>query len=363
MKIAIDISQVVYGSGVSVYIRNLVKNLFSIDKKNEYILFGGSLRRYKELKTYASNFISATKHRERIFPIPPILADMIWNKFHFLTIEHFIGNVDVFHSSDWTQPPSKAFKITTIHDLVPIKFPKISDPKIVSVHKLRLKWVAKEVDRIIVPSQTTAYDVESIGISRDKIRVIPEAPDSIFKPHKKLEIERLKRKYRIYGKYFLTVGVSPRKNIQRIVRAFERIKPDVDVKQLVIIGGNGEEFNLKRGVIFLGQIPNEEMPIFYSGAEALVYPSLYEGFGLPILEAFVCKVPVVTSNIGSMKEVAGKAGVLVDPYSVDSIVEGIKKALKRKQILIQRGITQAKKYSWQKTAEATLKVYKESVTK
>ncbi len=110
----------------------------------------------------------------------------------------------------------------------------------------------------------------------------------------------------------------------------------------------------------MGQVPFEELPTLYSGADALVYPSLYEGFGLPILEAFVCKTPVVTSNLGSLKEVAGKAAVLVDPHSVDSVAEGVRKALSARKLLVKKGLARVKDFSWQKTAKETLKVYQEA---
>ena len=139
MKICIDISAVPYETGVSWYTRHLVSKLLEIDKTNEYILFGGSFRRKEDLRKYhitvPGNSVS------KFYTFPPTLADLVWNRLHKLPIERFVGKIDVFHSSDWTQPPSNAYKVTTIHDLVPIRFPKMSDPKIVSVHKRRLKWV------------------------------------------------------------------------------------------------------------------------------------------------------------------------------------------------------------------------------
>ena len=358
MKIAIDISAVVYGTGVSVYTKNLVENLIKIDRVNEYILFGASLRRRTELYTFLSTFKEKSL-QGKVFSIPPTLADFIWNRVHILPIERLIGKVNVFHSSDWTQPPSNAFRVTTVHDLVPIKFSTLTSPKIVSTHHARLKWVKKEIDRVIVPSMTTAKDVERMGINKDRIRIIPEAPSPQFKPSKKIEVEKLKSKYRISGKYLLAVGVNSRKNTQRIIDAFEKTKTETGFK-LVVIGHQYIKIDQKRGIIFTGHIPQADLPRFYSGAEALIYPSLYEGFGIPILESFVCNTPVVTSNFGSMAEVAGKAAVLVDPYDVNSITEGILEAISNKEKLIRLGSERVKLFSWQKTAEETLKVYRES---
>lgn len=357
MKIGIDISQTIYETGVSWYTRHLVENLLKIDSKNEYVLFGGSLRRLSDLESFTKTLKGNFK--EKLYHFPPTLADILWNRLHILSIERLIGDIDVFHSSDWSQPPSKAFKITTVHDLAPLKFPELFHPQVVGAHKRRLKLVKREVDRIIVPSNTTKQDLIAIDFREEKIKVVPEAPSAIFKKQNKSLINKLKKKYGVHGDYLLAVGVGPRKNTKRIIEAFEQVHSR-DLK-LIVIGRETDDFDQKRGIRFTGHVPREELPVFYSGAEALLYPSLYEGFGLPILEAMACGTPVVTSNISSMPEVVGKAAVLVDPDEVNSIVEGIKRALKDKNDLIKKGTAHIKQFSWQKTAKETLRVYEEIV--
>jgi glycosyltransferase involved in cell wall biosynthesis len=319
MKILIDISQIVYGTGVSIYTKNLIEALLKIDGDNEYSFFAGSLRRQKEIRTYLEG-LSGYSFQKKILPFPPVLADILWNKLHVVGIENFTGKVDVFHSSDWAQPPSNAFKVTTVHDLVPIKFPKLSHAKLISAHVLRLKWVVKEVDRVIVPSRSSADDLEKLGVEGSRIRVIPEAPDPGFGPASIEDIDNLKRKYRISGKYLLSIGITPRKNIERIIKSYEKIKGEKNLK-LVVVGHPYTKVQIPRGVIFVGHVPFSELPAFYTGSEVLVYPSLYEGFGLPILEGMACGIPVVTSNLGSMLEVGDKAAIFVDPYDEDSISE------------------------------------------
>lgn len=358
MKIGIDISQVIYETGVSWYTRHLVENLLKIDQENEYLLFGGSLRRLSDLERFTKSLKGNFK--KKFYPFPPTLADFVWNRLHVLAIERLIGKIDVFHSSDWSQPPSKAFKVTTIHDLAPLKFPELSHPQVAATHKRRLELVRRKADRIIVPSEATKRDLAAIGFKRDRISVIPEAPSLVFKKQKKSLINKLKKKYRIYTDYLLAVGVGSRKNTERIIEAFEKVHTR-DLK-LIIIGRKTSDFDQKRGVRFTGHVPYEELPVFYSGAKALLYPSLYEGFGLPILEAMACGTPVVTSNISSMPEVAGRAAVLVDPYKVDSIFEGIEEALKSKEGLVKRGAVHVKQFSWEKTARETLKVYNEGAS-
>jgi glycosyltransferase involved in cell wall biosynthesis len=358
MKIGIDISQVVYGTGVSKYTSKLIEALLSLDKDNEYIIFGCSLRRKKELKVFLESLKGNVSGK--VYPLPPTLADILWNRLHVLKIEKFIGELDIFHSSDWTQPPSDAFKVTTVHDLVPLRFPQYSHPRVVSAHKARLKHIKREIDIVIVPSKASKEDlIAAAGVSEDKIRVIPEAPDSIFKPAKKNEIEKLKKGHRIKKGYILAVGVGPRKNTERIIEAYEKVRAGRDLK-LIILGHPYKKIEQKRGVVFTGHVETSKMPVYYSGAEALVYPTLYEGFGLPVLEAFSCKTPVVTSNISSLPEVAADAAEIVDPYDVGSITEGINNALNRKQGLINKGLKRSKDFSWQKTAEMTLEVYNEA---
>lgn len=172
MRIGIDISQIVYqGTGVANYTKNLVENLLKIDHENEYVFFFASLRRKIEsLKLKSKNHNVKLK----AFKIPPTLLDILWNQLHICPIEWFIGPVDVFLSSDWTQPPTlKAKKVTTIHDLIPFKFPETLHPRIVKVHQRRMKWVKKECDLIICDSQSTKKDVKEIlGIEEARLKVI-----------------------------------------------------------------------------------------------------------------------------------------------------------------------------------------------
>lgn len=164
MKIGIDISQMAFpGTGVASYTKNLVEKLLAIDQKNEYVLFFASLHRP------APNLPGV-----RAFKIPPTFLEFLWNRLHICPIEWFLGPVDVFFSSDWTQPPTiKAKKVTTIHDLTPWLFPAAMHPKIVATHKRRMKWVKKECDFIICDSQATKKDVMRIlRIPEKKLKVI-----------------------------------------------------------------------------------------------------------------------------------------------------------------------------------------------
>jgi len=366
MKIAIDCSQIIYGTGVSVYLENLIKNMLRLDSKNEFVLFGGSLRRYFQLRKLLKNHFSIGERvpEIKVYPVPPRIADIIWNRLHIFPIEYFVGRVDTFHSSDWTQPPSSAFKVTTIHDLSPIRFPEVLDPKIVSVHKARLQWVKKEVDRIIAVSNFTKQEIiYLLGVKPERVTVVYEAADPLIVKADFDKIKKVKDRYKL-GNYLLVVGASTRKNLKNIITSYGIFKSkfgNVGSRlDLVIVGSQKEKEAGGKGIKYLGYVSKDDLVALYSAAEALVYTSFYEGFGLPILEAMQAECPVVTSNVSSMPEIAGDAAVLVNPYQPEEIAAGIEKALKNRKEWIEKGRKQAKKFSWEKIASQTLEIYKEN---
>ena len=353
MIIGIDISPVLYGTGVSVYTKRLVEHLLKIDNENEYLLFGGSLRRKPELYSFVEGLKG--NYKSKIISFPPTLSDYLWNKMHVFRIEKITGRLDLFHSSDWAEPPSNAVKVTTVHDLTPFKFPEIMDPKLVRAHKLRLRWVKKETRCLIVPSYSTKSDLLEMGFNEERIVVIPEGVDNIKKSTHD-EIEKLKKKKGIFKNYYLDVGVGYRKNTDKLIQAFNNLSNNEF--ELVLVGINRTNNKTTGNVKFLGHVTDAELNVLFSGASALAYPSLYEGFGLPILQAFQAGCPVVTSNTSSMPEVAGNAAILVDPYSVESITKGLEKVLSDRDNLVSLGKQRVKEFTWEKMAKSTLEVYK-----
>lgn len=363
MKIGIDISQIVYGTGVSHYTQSLTEALLKIALKDEFVLFGSSLRLRSILNDYnprAKNF------KKKIYPFPSFFLEWLWNRLHLVDIERLTGKLDLFHTSDWLEPPAKCPKVTTVHDLAVFKYPETFSPvrghDIVTNIKRKLGWVKRESSAIIAVSKATKDDiVELLGIPSDKVWVIYEAAPKWIRKVSPEEIKKIKEKFNIEGDYLLSVStLEPRKNLQRIIQAYQVLKEEIRGLCLVLVGkvGWGRDLSTGEKTIFTGYVTNEEVSALYSGASVFVYPSLYEGFGQPILEAMTCGCPVVTSKISSMPEVAGEAAILVDPMSVESIAEGIKKALKNRQDLIEEGYRQAKKFSWEKCARETLEVYK-----
>lgn len=323
MKIGIDVSQAIYGTGVSDYTISLVKNL----PQNDLILWGGSLRRQHDLKNIFPKCITA--------PIPPALANILWNQLHVVNIEHLTGAIDVWHSSDWTQPPTQAKKVTTVHDLSPFLYPQELDPQIVAVQTARMKWVVKECDQIICVSNNTAEDLKRLfSVADARIKVIYEAMPTRF---------ALRPNITKNTNYVFAIGArQPRKNMARLKSACS-----IAGVKLVSVGEGSE----------LGYVSDQQLVDLLAGASAFAYPSIYEGFGLPILEAFYHHVPVVCSNTASLPEVAGDAAVYFDPLDEEAMAKSITEAIANKDKLVEKGKKQLSKFSWTKAAQETYQVY------
>lgn len=359
MKIVFDITQSIYGTGVSVYTIEIAKNIIKLHPEDEVFLFGGSLRRKKELLAIAKKL----KGIPKIYFFPPTLMDFVWNSLHILPIDLLTGPVDIIHTSDWTEPPSKYPKVTTVHDLVPFKYPQTSTESIRHTHKKRLAWVIRESQKIIAVSNGTKQDLISIlRVPPEKIVVIPEGVEERYSPQP-LEIqEMIQRRYKTGDEYIFTLStLEPRKNQAALIKAYEIVKETYPNLKLVIGGktGWGEKLEPVPGVIMPGYIPYSDLPALYSGCLAFIFPSHYEGFGLPPLEAMACGASVAVSDISSLTEVVGSAGVLFDPNSVQSIAAGIIEAIENRSVLRQKSLEQASKFSWKKAAEETYKVYKD----
>ena len=359
MKIAIDISQAIYGTGVSVYTKNLVTSLIKLYPDDEFVLFGGSFRRRHELEALAKKLHGISK----IYSFPPTFMDFVWNSFHIFPVEKIIGNVDIIHTSDWTEPPSKIPKVTTVHDLIPFKYPQTTTESVRNTHKKRLAWVMRESKMIIAVSQSTKDDLISIlKIPEGKIVVIPEGVEDRYCPQSVDIQENIKKHYHIDEDYLFTLStLEPRKNQAMLIKAFKLVRKEYPNLQLIIGGrtGWGEIPEAVEGVSMPGYIPDADLPGLYSGCLAFVLPSIYEGFGLSPLQAMACGASVAVSNISSLPEVVDDAGVLFDPSSVESIAAGIIEAIQNRTELKKKSLAQAAKFSWEKTAKETYRVYQQ----
>lgn len=351
MKIGIDISQIVYQTGVSRYLVELIKQLVKIDSKNHYCFYGGSLRQKQTLKAFV-NLVKTPNTSAQITSLSPKLAALAWNHLNLFKPQ---GQFDIFHTSDWTFPRLNTHLITTIHDLTFIKYPQTLTPYLIQTHKRHLELVRKHCHKVIAVSQSTKNDLLDYGFKDEQVTVIYEAADSIFRP---TDPTAVKLKYNLTKPYLLCVAtLEPRKNLKNLLKAFSLLK--LSNLELVLVGkfGWGESLPKLDKVKTLGFVPDADLAGLYSGAKVFVYPSLYEGFGLPVLEALSCGCPVITSTTSSLPEIGGDAAVYVDPHNVTEIKQAITAISKLN--LSSQSLAQAKKFSWEKTARQTLAVYQE----
>ena len=229
----------------------------------------------------------------------------------------------------------------------------------------------KRADQIITISENTKKDTEKFfSINEEKIKVIYLAPDSEYKKiDDKKKLISIREKYGLNKKFiFYSGSISPRKNIIRLVKAYENMYKEIDI-DLVMTGNVGWNNQAELGIIeknvhikLLGNISKEDLVILYNLAEVCVYPSLYEGFGLPILEAQACGCPVITSNTSSMPEVAGRGAFLINPYDIKEITEAMKRVIidsKLREELIKEGFNNVRNFSWSKCAKETLYICKQ----
>lgn len=360
MKIGIDISSIVYGTGVSDYTSSLVEALVENYDQESFTLYGGSLRKYSVLQSFGDTFGDGVA--KKFWHLPPKIQSLLFNQWH-LPIESFAGQLDVFHSWDWYTPRTRrAQLITTIHDLSAIKSDGGTHPEIVSAHQKSLTWIKKEAKHIIAVSESTKQDIMAIlGIEEAKISVIYEAMPKAHEINpSNQDIQRTQQKYHLGKPYFIMVASQePRKNMGRTIKAFEPFAAEYN---LVLVGKEGfDVIDSTSYVIKTGYLNSLDLASLIRGSQGLLYPSLSEGFGLPILEGFFHKVPVVTSAVSSMPEVAGDGASYCDPLKIESISKAIHDAIKTRHSLIEKGTKQLQVFSWKKAAEQTMAVYRLAV--
>jgi len=367
MNIGIDITPIIYGRGVSRYTSNLVR---ALNQKAgvQISAFGYSLRQ----KQLLENFVKKNQIKKNsIHSLPPSIMSSLW-KFGQNSVKKYLPSIDLFHSWDWLQPPDKNMPIvSTIHDVAMIKFPETAHHGILRAHQRSWKILKERQAQIIAVSQATKKDIINLlGIPHYQIHVVSEAlPDEFRTISQLLEEEKavmIRNNLQLTKPYLLFVGTrEPRKNLTNLIEAWKPLAKDY---QLIIAGEKGwdKTEQIKHpNLRFLGQVGDEELVVLYSEAEMLCYPSLHEGFGLPILEAFFHGTPVVTSNVSSMPEVSGNAAELVDPQSVKSIQSGIENILnepiEKQRKRLQRMIIRLQMFNWDRVANETIEVYKKAM--
>jgi len=375
MVIGIDITSIPYGTGVSNYTLNLVHHLAKTNRHDQFKLFFSSLRLPlpHEIKYLSKKYSNVKIYHYRL---PITLLEFLWNRLHFLPIETFIGRCDIFHTSDWTQPPTLTAKtIATIHDLTPFTHPQWHHPKTIATHHRKMALATKKCSGFICVSQNTLQDLLRLfpNISSKITRVIYEAAEDKYHHFLKLPLQDQTKKkqviHRLYDldKYILVQGTrQPRKNLNRTIEAFNLFcqKNPKSKLQLAITGkyGWGKDIDHLTNpfIKVLGYIPEKHMVALHAAAICLLFPSLYEGFGLPLVKAMQVGTPIITSHSSSLQEIAGNCALLVDPNSAKSISAAIEKVAKNSNLrsqLSRQAILRGQSFSWLQTANQTNDFY------
>ena len=360
------------GAGIGRYVRELIRALAAQDDQTAYRLFvaGATPKTLPPLP--GPNFAW------RPTRITPLWFARFWFRLQLpLPVETFVGRVQLYHATDFALPPvlPGVRTLLTVHDLSFVRAPETTTP----VLKAYLdKVVPRSVQRaahVLADSQATKDDlIDLYGTSPEKITVLLGGVQPEFVPVTDMNARSaVRQRYDLPGNpYIFSIGtVQPRKNYARLMAALAALGPACQDVHLVIAGGRGwldgpiyqavRGLGLAERVHFIGFARDEDLPALYSDAVCLAYPSLYEGIGLPVLEAMACGTPVVTSTISSMPEVAGNAALLVDPYDVDALVEALRRLLADNTLrtdLIARGFVQAKYFTWERAAQQLRDIYR-----
>ncbi len=367
MRIAIDVRK--YNDfGIGTYIRNLVQHLARIDRETEYVLLCRPQDRSR-IEVPSPNF------RVVVEPAGPYsISEQVRIPMTLLR-EH----IDLFHAPHYVLPPAiHCRSVVTIHDCIHLMFPQYLPGRLAYAYaKLQLWMAAHRSDRILTVSETSKLDIlRRFRVPADKITVIYNAIDERLTVQPTDEdVERVRVRYQLNDPFALYVGnIKPHKNLERLIEAFHALRQESAFEglKLVIIGDEISKYQglrravhshkLHKYVRFLGFVPLETLSVLYRLASVFVFPSLYEGFGLPPLEAMYFGTPVVTSNVSSLPEVVGDAAVLVDPYSSASIADGMRRALTDEDLrtfLRVRGMARAREYSWEQSVKRIHEVYGE----
>lgn len=368
MKIAIDARGASWykGTGIGTYTNQVLNYILNKDNLNNYHLYWAGPN-YRDIYRENVSINISSKRHHRFF------------EDYFIPQNIKNNNVDIYHVPQNGIGLSKkvsCLTISTIHDLIPYVMPETVGRGYLKKFISQMPEIIEASDNIITVSEFSKKDIIRIfNVPEEKIKVTHLAADHIFSPldkeKSKLEIEK---NYGVDEDFLLYLGgFSARKNVKSIFIAFSRIYKSLSKPyKIVIIGPSRDEhsyltklattLSIRDKIVFTGFVPHEDLPKFYSAASVFVYPSLYEGFGLPPLEAMSCKCPVITSNVSAIPEVVGDGALLINPFDSDDLKNAIEKVLEdssyRDEITL-KGYERSKNFSWETTASETLKVYKD----
>ena len=378
MKIAFDVQNLfeLQKTGIGQTVKMLVENSI-LDENNEFQLNYFAFRKKNEKQNYLQPYVKSNVSLQCCGWMPLALYKRIWN---FLPIPYSIfmrEKVDVTQFFNYFIPPGvKGKKAVFIYDMVWKACPETMDTETKKFMDRNVINASCRADIIITVSDFSKQEIQKyLSIPANKIQVVYGGVDleRFNANYQNVQIDQVKKKYGIRKDYFLYLGtLEPRKNIVKLIEAYSLFKKkNKDAPVLVIAGKKGWQYEeilqagkrlgIEESVIFTGYIEDDEAPLLLCGAVSFVFPSIYEGFGLPVLEAMACDIPVIAADAASLPEVVGEAGLLVDPYSTESIADAMQKIWENttlRQELCAKGRNRVKKFTWENNAKKLLAIYK-----
>jgi glycosyltransferase involved in cell wall biosynthesis len=366
VRIGID-ARKLHDFGIGTYIRNLLRHLSRMDRETEFVLLCRPQDR-EALAALGPNFRA----------VPEAAGNYTVAEQLKIPIALRREGVTLFHAPHYVLPPLvRCASVVTIHDCIHLMFPQYLPGRLAHGYaKASISLAAMRSTRVLTVSESSKRDIlRFVDAPAEKIDVIYNAYDERFGVEPREEdVVRVRERYQLHDEFVLYAGnVKPHKNLERLIRAFDLVrKRGLDHLKLVLIGDDiskyaalrraVHQYQLHKYVRFLGYLPEETLAVLYRLAGVFVFPSLYEGFGLPPLEAMASGTPVVTSNVSSLPEVAGDAAVLVDPYDPQAIADGIYRVLTDEDLrvsLTRKGLARARQFSWETSVKRVRAIYGE----
>ena len=372
MRICIDASPAVHHrAGLGRYAQELTSALLAADTDNEYVAFY-----HRPEGAHVDPPLDRIPHLTTSLNTKPWRLAALLGQFLRIPQDRMFPGIDLFHATDHLLPRlSRVKTVFTLHDLIFRLYPETHKPLNRWFLTLAMPQFLRAANAVIAVSKNTKRDaVRFYNLDEAKFHVVYEGVNERFRPAPAQDVAHVRQVYALPEHFILSLGtIEPRKNLTALLEVYRHLLDRGSELRLVVVGKKGwlyegffrrlRELGLEDEVIFPGFVPDEDLPAFYTAADLFVLPSLYEGFGLPVLEAMACGAPVVTSNASSLPEVAGEAGILVDPNDVRDLVRGIEQVLadegKRKEMQV-KGLQQAARFSWDRAARETLLVYHEA---
>ena len=362
----LSLKQSYRSAGISWYIFNLLQNLGDVAPDFRYTAFVNDA-------DFQSSSARLSVRRNSVRHQKPTLR-ILWeqSKLPFAIRRE---KVDLLHSLAFVSPIATTIpSVVTIYDLSFLHYPHLFRPFNRWYLNTFTRLSALRADAVIAISESTRQDVISaFGILPSKVHTVYCGVDATFKPMPLPAVETFRKKHGLPSKFVFRLGtIEPRKNVEGVINAYAAWHArDENVPPLIVAGGKGwyyqevfklvESLNLKDSILFPGYVPQADLPLWYNAASLMVYPSHFEGFGLPVLESMACGTPVVTSNVSSLPEVAGDAALMVSPTDTDALSRAMQSVFEDEalaQSLREKGLRQAAKFNWLKAAQQTVDVYR-----